>query len=232
MTEETTGQTKEAQTALKAAAQPREASIETKPRTRRRLVAVALLAVLTFAGAGFTVAHVVDVETAENVLTFGNVSMRVVQVDGEGNPVENNDSVRAESGVATRKVTFENVGSTPMYVRAKPVMTGLDADDRPVDTEMVADVTEFEMDNTGAWSQRNPDDGWYYYEGEVDPGESTSELMTGIEFGGDFSGLVGQYGRYDFTVEAQAVQSENQDEGTTALTAVGWPESESDAEGE
>lgn len=229
MTDETTTQSQDAATAP-------EATCDTSSRTRRRTVVVALLAALALVGASFTVANVVDTKTAENVLTFGSVKMQVVQtetVGGQESPVPTKGyDVKASSGVASRNVTFENVGSNPLYVRAKPVMTGLDAQDQVVPAEDVAEVTAFQMDDSSKWTQKDPDDGWWYYTDVVQPGDSTSPLMTGIEFSGDYVGVVGQYGRYEFTVEAQAVQSENQAESATALTAEGWPGSENDAEGE
>lgn len=196
---------------------------------RRRAMLIVLLACVMLIGAGFTAAYVVDQQQADNVLTFGSVSMKVVQTekdaDGEHTIPSENYSVQAASGVASRIVKFENVGSTPMYVRARPVMTGLNSENEPQDPTAVAGVTDFQMGDV-AWVQKNPDDSWWYYTEVVDVDETTDPLMTGIEFSGDFYSVVGDGGRYDFTVEAQAVQAENQAQGATATTAVGWPGTE------
>ena len=54
-------------------------------------------------------------------------------------------------------------------------------------------------------------------------GGTTAELMTALEFNGDYYTLTGKGGSFEMTLDAQAVQSDNQASGATALTAVGWP---------
>lgn len=204
-------------------------------RGRRKAVLIAALAVVALVGAGLTTAFTVREANANNVIAFGSVCMQTIQQeerpDGSLVDVPADCEVKASSGLASRIVTFQNVGASDMYVRARPVMhaesgTGEDRGD-------AASVTEFQMGSSSDWVKKNPDDGWYYYVGgEKDglvaaatngsgAGETTEPLMEGVEFVGDFYDVVGPGGKFVFTVEAQAVQADNN--GESALEATGWP---------
>ena len=200
---------------------------------RRKAAIIAVLAVLALVGAGLTAAFTTRTQTADNVITFGSVSVRTIQqerqADGSLKDVPADYEVEATSGLASRVVSFQNAGASDLYLRARPLMraesgTGEDRGD-------ASDVTEFRMDATGVW-QEGSDGWWYYLGGERDglvaaatdgsrAGEVTEPLMDGIEFVGDFYSVVGPGGRFVFTVEVQGVQADNN--GGSALEATGWP---------
>lgn len=195
---------------------------------RRKGALIAALAAVALAGAATTYAFTTRMVPAQNVLTFGSVKMEVIETeelaDGTVQEVPANHEVKAESGVASRIVRFKNVGGSDMYVRARPVMSATAADGS--ERAGAEDVTDFKMGDSTSWVDGK--DGWYYYaepvaaaDGTAD-GETTDALMTGIEFVGDFYDVPGPNGRFVFSVEAQAVQVDNN--GTSALTAQGWPE--------
>ena len=196
---------------------------------RRKAALIAVLAVLALVGAGLTAAFTTRSMTADNVLTFGSVKMRTImqeqQADGSLEEVPEGYEVRAPFGLASRVVTIQNMGVSDMYVRARPVIQAVsEAGEERGDA---SSVTEFRMDETGAWVEG--DDGWWYYTGRVsaaddgsDSGEVTAPLMEGLEFVGDVYDLTGPGGSLEFTVEAQAVQADNN--GESALDAQGWPE--------
>lgn len=194
---------------------------------RRRLLATGLLLLALAAVAG-TVAFTTQTQTAENVISFGNLKMAIheTQLNSAGgeDPVPNGHEVEAASGKASRIVRVQNVGSSDMYVRARPVMTVERADDGSVSDDELRAVVSFGMDQTGAW--RDGGDGWWYYSQPVEAstdgqGQVTDPLMESVEFVGDFYRVVGPGGRFVFTVEAQAVQVEHN--GESALEAQGWP---------
>lgn len=210
-------------------------SVPAPAKGRRKAAIIAVLAVLALVGAGLTAAFTTRTAPADNVITFGSVSVRTIQqeaqADGSLKNVPADYEVEATSGLASRIVTFQNAGASDLYLRARPLMraesgTGEDRGD-------ASDVTEFRMNNSGAWAQKDGD-GWYYYVGGEKngrlaaatdgsgAGETTAEpLMDGVEFVGDFYNVVGPGGKFVFTVEVQAVQADNN--GSSALEATGWP---------
>lgn len=197
-----------------------------KRRGRKRTVLLALLCVAALAGAGLTAAFTTQNLTADNVISFGSVKLQIVETeqldDGTVRTVPNNEEVKAQAGVASRIVEFKNVGASDLYVRAQPHMAVQAADG--TDRGEADSVVEFAMDQTGAWTQG--EDGWWYYNEPVSAdaqaqGNITDPLMTGIEFVGDFYSVAGPGGKFVFTVDAQAVQIDNN--GTSAQTAKGWP---------
>ena len=67
-------------------------------------------------------------------------------------------------------------------------------------------------------------DGWYYYKGIVEPGETTPEVFTKVEIVGSKvdNSYLGK--TLTLSVVAHAVQSENNSiEGTDTYAASGWP---------
>lgn len=219
----------EAETVVDAAeavdAEPEPATAETPQAPSRRnwkFAAVVLLCLLAIWGVSATSAFFKAQETANNVLTFGAVKMQV-------NGIEDNKSEKATSGTAEREVTFTNVGSVDMFVRARPVIKPVKGDGtagKPIENNVTIDLGAASTH----WTVK---DGWYYYNAEVKVDETTEPLMTGVTFSGDFYDLVGPGGEFVLTVEAEAVQVDHQGEGVTALTAVGWPsESAGSAEGD
>ena len=210
---------------------PESASAPAAKKRNRKPVLIGALAVVALVGAASTYAFTTRSETADNVITFGSVKMEVIeqeeQADGSLKDVPANYEVKATSGLASRIVSFQNVGSTDLYVRARPVMRAVSGTGE--DCGNAASVTDFKMDATGSWEQG--EDGWWYYDEPVEAaangsgeGETTDALMTGIEFIGDFYDVVGPAGKFEFTVEAQAVQVDNN--GASALEAQGWPTAE------
>ena len=196
---------------------------------RRKGALIAALAAVALAGAATTYAFTTRMAPAQNVLTFGSVQMRTImqedQADGSLEEIPEGYEVRAPFGLASRVVTVQNMGASDMYVRARPVIQAVS--EAGEDRGDASSVTEFHMDETGAWVEGK--DGWWYYAERVsaadddsDAGEVTAPLMEGIEFVGDVYDLTGPGGSLEFTVEAQAVQADNN--GESALDAQGWPE--------
>lgn len=206
---------------------------KTPEKGRRKAVLIAVLAVVALVGTGLTAAFTVRDASANNVIAFGGVSLRTIEqeerADGTLADVPEDYEVKATSGLASRIVSFQNAGASDLYVRARPVMRAESGSGE--DRGDASAVTEFQMDQTGAWV-RQADGWWYYTGGEKDgrvaaatdgsgAGETTAPLMEGIEFVGDFYNVVGPGGKFVFTVEAQAVQADNN--GESALDATGWP---------
>lgn len=215
---------------------------DTQPQVSRssRRGRVKMLAIALLTGAlavGGTIAYTTTQVEAENVITFGSVKMRVVQTEpGEGGAFEELEpseyDIEAPLGALERRVSVQNLGSESAYVRVKLDMVV----ERPnEDPEDATAYREYELNlidpqtgaGTGAdqgfsvgWSKGADD--WYYYNESVGANQYTEPLVTSIELVDDFGGFAGEYGKYVFSAEGQAVQSEHNN--PTALTATGWPD--------
>ena len=152
---------------------------------------VCCIAILT---AG-TLAYFNAEETAVNVITTGNLSMKLHEEAEDGTPY------------------VENTGSVDMYVRIAIEKEIQGESDRELGFENIT------LDlNTTDWTEQ---DGYYYYNRALKPGEKTEPLFTMVRFDKEM-GNEYMNARLTIKVNAQAVQSRNNTD--SALTAAGWPE--------
>lgn len=175
------------------------------------LVCILLTAPLTMA---FTTR---EIET-ENVVTFGNLKMEILETEltqtGEERVFNPDESTRLRSDQVSRIVRVKNVCKEPMYVRISLSMEGWDEEG-----EIIPDAEElaaYEI-NEEDWVCR---DGWYYYKQVLEPQLTSEKLMTEIEF--DTDAITSDYpsGEFELKVAAQAVQAKNNAENV--LEAKGW----------
>ena len=181
-------------------------------RNRIGLIAtiVCCIAILT---AG-TLAYFNAEETAVNVITTGSLSMKLHEEaeDGKPFPAEGVFGVMPNTDVA-KKAYVENTGSVEMYVRISIEKEIQGDSDRELNFKNIT------LDlNTSDWTEQ---DGYYYYNRVLKPGEKTEPLFTTVRFG---KSLGNEYmnARLTIRVNAQAVQSKNNTD--SPLTAAGWPE--------
>ena len=136
------------------------------------LLAVALLAVGTWA-------YFSAVGTADNVITMGSVKLALHDEDGNGNPFT---TVRVMPGSVVNKVVYvENVGTGAFYTRVKitPEILNADSERMPLDPSehlLVLDLNDTDW-IAGA-------DGYYYYNGAVDPKTATTQLFSRVTTSG------------------------------------------------
>ncbi|MDY3026890.1 MAG: TasA family protein [Candidatus Faecivicinus sp.] len=171
---------------------------------------VCCIAILT---AG-TLAYFNAEETAVNVITTGNLSMKLHEEaeDGKPFPSEGVFGVMPDTDVA-KKAYVENTGSVDMYVRIAIEKEIQGESDRELGFENIT------LDlNTADWTEQ---DGYYYYNRALKPGEKTEPLFTMVRFDKEM-GNEYMNARLTIKVNAQAVQSRNNTD--SALTAAGWPE--------
>lgn len=227
-----------------------DAVVPSRLQWRRR--AIAVLAVLALIGAGATLASTTVQETADNVMTFGDVKLQALILAPSSDPAEegeyedvSEEPLEAPFGKTDRHVAFKNTGSHPVFVRARvgvnAVRKGAGAAGE-TEVEPWSQAT-FDLQVTGgdmpaaddpgaagAWFAGTGEQaGWYYYGKILKPGETTEPLITSVDLE-DYNTMVTQGWHFELDVLGQGVQSENQraPEGgvLNALTAVGWPEDE------
>ena len=179
------------------------------------LAVVALVAALTTAG---TVAYFTAEDRAHNTITSGGVEIELHEwADDERTepfPEEGVTDVVPGTEV-TKIVEVENVGASEAWVRVKfskeiVLAEGIEAEPDP-------DLVQLDL-NTEDWTEQ---DGWYYYNTPVAPGETVNPLFTTVSF---VANMGNQYQEATVTIDivAQAVQTANN--GSSALEAAGWPQ--------
>lgn len=177
----------------------------------------AIVCCIALVAAG-TLAYFTAEETAFNVITTGKLAMDLHDetTGGVDFPANGIDNVMP-GNVVDKIVYVENTGSVDFYTRIslEKIIEAAEG----VETELDFDKITLNI-NTKDWTEKG---GYYYYNGVVKPGEKTPELFTTVTFG---TGLSNEYmeAHVEINVSAEAVQSKNN--GTSALTATGWPSEE------
>ena len=110
---------------------------------------------------------------------------------------------------------MENVCTHPFYLRVK-IVYGIDSQVLPVGECFKLNIDEENWQFV---------DGWYYYKGIVEPGMTTPDVFSKVEIVGNKMDNAYLGKTLTLTIEAHAVQSENNPvEGTDTFKASGWPE--------
>lgn len=161
-----------------------------------------------------TVAYFNTKDTARNVITSGNIKIALNETDTQGHPFQ--DVVNVMPGQTIDKIVkVENTGDNPAYVRvsvAKAIELAEGVSGSP-------DLSLVSLDfDTAHWTLK---DGYYYYDKPLQPGQSTEPLCKNVTFDPSMGNMY-QKSKAIITVDAQGTQVKNN--GTSALTASGWPE--------
>lgn len=185
---------------------------------KKKIFVCAILVVCLSLLAYGTLAYFNYQETATNVITAGNVRIALREwsrpADGEQVPFE--DVLNVLPGQSVSKVVqVENVGGQAAWVRisldkAVSLVTSSETPD--------ASLVSYDID-TEHWTLQ--EDGYYYYNEALQPGESTEPLFTQVLFA-DTMGNAYQGSTVTIRVDAQATQVANN--GETVFEAAGWPE--------
>jgi predicted ribosomally synthesized peptide with SipW-like signal peptide len=171
---------------------------------------IAVLAILSFG----TYAYFTADQTAENVITTGNVKLEIHEKTATGEDFPKEGISVMPGDTVSKIVTVENTGDHPLYLRIK-LTEGVS--DEALTTD---DCLDIDINRTN-WIEK---DGYYYYYRPLQSGETTEQLFSEVYF--DINAVDNKYlGKYfTLNVSASAVQSENN--GADVLSAVGWPEEE------
>ena len=184
---------------------------------KRRAFAVALIVICLAISAIGTLAYYTAEERAHNVITTGGVEIEVHEWADEEKtepfPEDGVDDVTPGLEV-TKIVEVENTGASAAWIRVLLEMTVTAADG---ETELSANLVELDY-NTEKWTLG--DDGYWYYNEALEPGDTTDPLFTKVTFAAEM-GNEYQESTCVIDVTAQAVQSANN--GTSATDATGWP---------
>lgn len=170
-----------------------------------------------------TLAYFTATDEAENKITLGGVDIEIEEWIKEGDKYvswpENGVTAMPNTEIV-KYITVKNTGDHPAWVRLH--WTGTLQDQEGSELEGWEDLVEISPAPviTDNWSAG--EDSYWLYHDYLQSGDETSKLELPIQFsaglGNDYQGAV-----YTLTVEAQAVQSEN----NAGPGIEGWPGSES-----
>lgn len=183
-------------------------------RIKLKFLAISLVAiVLTFSTQG-TLAYYTTVGKATNVVTSGNVKLKIHERTDQGTAFPEEGVYILPGDIVSKEVSVENICKHPFYLRVKVVYG--------VNSEELSTEDCFKLNiNEENWQYH---EGWYYYKGIVEPGQTTPNVFSHVEIVGSKvdNSYIGK--TLTLTVVAHAVQSENNPvNGTNTFEASGWP---------
>ena len=180
-----------------------------------KLTSIALIAiVLTFFTQG-TLAYYSTVGKATNVVTSGNIQFIIHEKTDQGTEFPKEGVYIVPGDIVSKKVSIESDCEHPFYLRVK-IVYGVDSKELSAEDCFKLNINE------EYWELH---DGWYYYKGIVNPGETTPNVFSHVEIVGSKvdNSYLGK--TLTLSVIAQAVQSENNPvNGTDTYSASGWPQ--------
>ena len=176
-------------------------------------VVAAVAAVFAFIGQP-ALAYYQTVSKATNVVTSGSIQLVIHETTDQGKEFPQEGVYIVPGDVVSKRVNIENDCAHPFYLRVKLVY-GTDAEDLTPEECLKLNI------NSEKWELH---DGWYYYKDIVNPGETTANVFSHVEIVGSkvATNHIGK--TLSLTVNAQAVQSENNPiTDGNVYTASGWP---------
>ena len=183
-------------------------------KTKLKIFVVALVAAMMAFISTSTLAFYSTVGKATNVVTSGSIQFIIHEMTDQGKEFPREGMYVVPGDIVSKKVSIESDCQHPFYLRVK-MMYGIDSQELPSEDCFKLNINE---EN---WVLH---DGWYYYTGIVNPGETTPNVFSHVEIVGAKvdNSYIGK--TLTLTVKAQAVQSENNPitDGNT-YTATGWP---------
>lgn len=182
---------------------------------KRKLLILSVLAICIATLTTGTLAFFTHEAKAHNVITTGGVKIAVQEWADEGKekPFKNLEGIMPSMS-ATKIAEIKNTGASAAWVRVKVEKNiQLQGNGTPD-----ADLVELDL-NTTDWTEQ---DGYYYYNKALKPGEVTDPIFTAVTFDASM-GNEYQHATVSVDVSAQAVQTANN--GAAATAAQGWPNS-------
>ena len=183
---------------------------------KRKLLILSVLAICLATLAAGTVAFFTAEGKAHNVITTGGVEIAVQEWADEAKtaPFEDLTGVMPNTTV-TKIAEIKNTGASDAWIRVKVEKNiQLQGEDTPN-----TDLVELNLNDTD-WELGQ--DGYYYYNQALKPGKVTKPIFTTVTFD---AAMGNEYQNATASVDvfAQAVQKANN--GASAMTANGWPNS-------
>ena len=181
-------------------------------KAKARLLLIALAAILATVLTQPTLAYYTTIGKATNVVTSGDIQLMIHEKTADGSDFPSEGVYIIPGDIVSKQVSVENVCGHPFYLRMKLVSgstnQGLTAED----------CLKMDID-TANWTYV---DGFYYYNLILEPGQTTPVLFSQVEIVGSKVDRSHIGSTLSLTVNAYAVQSEN-NPAEHPWDASGWP---------
>lgn len=181
-------------------------------KAKSRLLLIALAAILLTVLTQPTLAYYTAVGKTTNVVTSGGIELKIHEKTADGSDFPAEGVYVIPGDIVSKQVSVENVCAHPFYLRLK-LVSGTSNEALTPD-----DCLKLNID-TQHWTYV---DGYYYYNVVLQPGETTPALFTQVEIVGSKVDQTHIGSTLSLTVNAYAVQSEN-NPAENPWNAFGWP---------
>lgn len=185
---------------------------------KRKIMICALIAICLSTIAYGTLAYFVSDETSHNVITSGHIEIDLQEYadpNGDGNLVPFEDLINVFPAMDVSKIVqVENTGMQSAWIRVSVEKSITLAEDR--EGEIDLSLVTYDL-NTEHWTEQ---DGYYYYNKILKPGETTEPLFTEVSFSPNMGNM---YQESTATIEVKAYATQSANNGKTVLDAAGWP---------
>lgn len=182
-------------------------------KTKLRMLTIAVIAITITLHSQGTIAYYSTIGRATNVVTSGNISFEIHERTDQGTEFPKEGVYIMPGDVVSKQVSIENICEHPFYIRVK-ILYGIDSKELPSEECFALNL------NRNDWIEH---DGWFYYKGIVNPGETTPLVFSEVEIVGDKIDNAYLGKTLTLSVRAHAVQSEN-NPVENPWKASGWPE--------
>ncbi len=186
---------------------------------KRKLLFLASAVICLSIAATGTLAYFTGEYRQTNVITTGSVDIKLQEWGDEEKTKPFVDPSGVMPGTDVTKIPeVVNTGSSAAWIRVKvekKILTG-GKEEAPADE--VEKLIGLDID-TKAWTYQ---DGYYYYNSELEPDASTVPVFTKVSISKDMDNAF-KNAQIKVDVAAEAVQVANN--GESAVTAAGWPTS-------
>lgn len=181
-------------------------------KAKAKLLIVAMIAIVLTVLTQSTLAYYTTVGTATNVVTSGNIQLQIHEKTADGSDFPEEGVYVIPGDIVSKQVSVENICTHPFYLRVKLVSSTTNNALTP------EECLKLDID-TQNWTYV---DGYYYYNQILQPGETTPTLFTQVEIVGSKVDKSHIGSTLSLTVNAYAVQSEN-NPAEHPWDAFGWP---------
>lgn len=183
-------------------------------KIKLKVLVIAYAAIIMTFVSQSSLAYYSTIGRATNVVTSGNIRFIIHETTDQGNAFPEEGVYIVPGDIVSKEVKIESDCEHPFYLRVK-IVYGVNSQELSAEDCFKLNI------NDEYWELH---DGWYYYKGIVNPKETTPHVFSHVEIVGAKvdNRYIGK--TLTLTVNAQAVQSENNPitDGNT-YTASGWP---------
>lgn len=181
-------------------------------KAKSRLLLIALAAILITVLTQPTLAFYTTIGKVTNVVASGGISLQIHEKTADGSDFPTEGVYIIPGDIVSKQVSVENICTHPFYLRVKLVSGSTN--------EALSAEDCLKMDiNTTDWTYQ---DGFYYFNRILQPGETTPMLFTQVEIVGSHVDQTHIGATLSLTVNAYAVQSEH-NPADFPWEASGWP---------